>query len=171
MAKLKASQVAEKVASQAVEWMGGIGFTKVSTRATKHQHRPSAGSDVCGSSCLCARLHPTHRRRTCLLVPLLSLLFSIPCALGAGVSQREVLPRLQDRLHLRGNHQPPAADHRKGNQQAVPVKRKREMNNEEGEAIPRPPPASHFIQRAPLCCCPPAVQTFGLTHKLQIRIF
>lgn len=29
MAKLKASQVAEKVASQAVEWMGGIGFTKV----------------------------------------------------------------------------------------------------------------------------------------------
>lgn len=28
MAKLKASQVAERVASQAVEWMGGIGFTK-----------------------------------------------------------------------------------------------------------------------------------------------
>lgn len=28
MAKLKASLVAEKVASQAVEWMGGLGFTK-----------------------------------------------------------------------------------------------------------------------------------------------
>ena len=28
MAKLKSSQVAEQVASKAVEWMGGIGFTK-----------------------------------------------------------------------------------------------------------------------------------------------
>jgi alkylation response protein AidB-like acyl-CoA dehydrogenase len=28
MAKLKASQVAEKVASKAVEWLGGVGFTK-----------------------------------------------------------------------------------------------------------------------------------------------
>jgi len=28
MAKLKASQVAERVASQAIEWMGGVGFTK-----------------------------------------------------------------------------------------------------------------------------------------------
>ncbi len=28
MAKLKSSLVAEKVASQAVEWFGGLGFTK-----------------------------------------------------------------------------------------------------------------------------------------------
>jgi alkylation response protein AidB-like acyl-CoA dehydrogenase len=30
MAKLKASRVAESVASECIEWMGGIGFTKVS---------------------------------------------------------------------------------------------------------------------------------------------
>jgi len=29
MAKLYASQVAERTASKAVEWMGGLGFTKV----------------------------------------------------------------------------------------------------------------------------------------------
>lgn len=118
MAKLKASQVAEKVASQAVEWMGGIGFTKVRHSSLfRMLRRCGAGLRMvwrCSQLHLCSLSHTTWSSDP--------LRFLVLFLSAAGVSQREVLPRFQDRLDLRGNDQPPAADHRKGNLKAVPVR-------------------------------------------------